>query len=178
MGTFLIPLPGRIVILKQKFLHVFIKEFEVRWNDLDANRHLANSSYVNFMSHTRMSFLMEHGLGHHTMIEHNIGPVVFFEHLYYFRESAMQGKVRVSFELGGASEDGMFFRFIHNFYDEKGRNLAHCEMQGGWIDLSSRKLTPLPQDLIEKLQEAPKSAEYKILTKADMRSEGRRPVDL
>ena len=35
-----------------------------------------------------------------------------------------------------------------------------------------------PQDLIEKLQEAPKSAEYKILTKADMRSEGRRPVDL
>ena len=28
---------------------MYLKEFEVRWNDLDANRHLANSSYINFM---------------------------------------------------------------------------------------------------------------------------------
>ena len=90
----------------------------------------------------------------------------------------MQGKIRVSFEIGGASEDGMFFRFIHNFYDEKGRNLAHCEMQGGWIDLTSRKLTPLPSELVGKLDQAPKSSDYKVLTQEDMRSNGRRPVDL
>lgn len=157
---------------------MYIKEFEVRWNDLDANRHLANSSYVNYMSHTRMSFMIDNGLGHKTMIDHNIGPVVFFEHLHYFRESGMQGKIRVSFELGGVSEDGMFFRFIHNFYDEKGRNLAYCEMQGGWIDLTSRKLTPLAPQLVQQLQSAPKSKDFKILTQADMRSNGRRPIDL
>lgn len=35
---------------------MYSKQFEVRWSDLDANRHLANSAYMNFMSHTRMGF--------------------------------------------------------------------------------------------------------------------------
>ena len=30
---------------------MYLKEFEVRWNDLDANRHLANSSYINYESY-------------------------------------------------------------------------------------------------------------------------------
>ena len=157
---------------------MYIKEFEIRWNDLDANRHLANSSYVNYMSHTRMSFLMDQGLGHHTMLQHNIGPVVFHEHLYYFRESMMGGKIRVSFELGGVSEDGMFFRFLHNFYDQDGRNLAFCEMQGGWIDLGTRKLTPLAPELLTQLQTAPRSDDFRMLTRSDMRDKNRKPVDL
>ena len=40
---------------------MYLKEFEIRWSDIDANRHLANSAYLNFMSHTRMAFLMELG---------------------------------------------------------------------------------------------------------------------
>ena len=53
---------------------------------MDANRHLANSAYINFMSHTRMGFLMENGFGHGELVKHNLGPVVFYEHIYYFRE--------------------------------------------------------------------------------------------
>jgi acyl-CoA thioesterase FadM len=41
---------------------MYFKEFEVRWSDLDGNMHLANSAYINFMSHTRMSFLLEQGI--------------------------------------------------------------------------------------------------------------------
>ena len=156
---------------------MYLKEFEIRWNDLDANRHLANSSYVNYMSHTRMSFLVENGFDHGTMVKYNLGPVVFHEHIYYFKE-AIQGKIKVSFELGGVSEDGMFFKFIHNFYDAKGRNMAFCEMQGGWLDLKERKLIPLPQELRDNLSHAPKSDDFKILTKADMRASGRLPKNL
>ena len=32
-------------------------------NDLDANGHLGNSSYVEYMSHTRMSFFTKQGFG-------------------------------------------------------------------------------------------------------------------
>ena len=48
---------------------MFIKEFEVRWSDVDANRHLANSAYINFMSHTRMAFLLELGFAHDVMVQ-------------------------------------------------------------------------------------------------------------
>jgi len=157
---------------------MYLKEFEVRWSDIDANRHLANSAYINFMSHTRMSYLIENGFDQRTMAQHNIGPVVFYEHVHFFKETFQGANIRVSFELGGVSKDGTFFKFIHNFYDHKGRNLAFCEMQGGWLDLEKRKLTPLPVNLIEMLDKAPKTADFKLLTSEDMRSKRVTPRNL
>lgn len=157
---------------------MYFKEFDIRWSDIDANRHLANSAYVNFMSHTRMGFMIDNGLSQKEMMAYNIGPVVFNEHLFFFKE-AFQGKpIRVSFELGGASEDGMFFEFIHNFYDYKGRNLARGTMQGAWIDLSSRKTCALPKELKHILDAAIKTADFKVLTKDDMRAHGQVPKNL
>ena len=157
---------------------MYMKEFQVRWNDLDANRHLANSSYVNYMSHTRMSRLIELGFNHQLMAKHQIGPVVFYEHIYYFREVVPGPPIRVSLEIKGLSEDGMFFEFHHNFYDDKGRNIAHCEMLGGWINLKTRKLTSLDPELMEKFDKVEKAKDYRILTREDTRRYARKPIDL
>ncbi|MDC8005331.1 acyl-CoA thioesterase [Aureisphaera galaxeae] len=157
---------------------MYFKEFDIRWSDLDANRHLANSSYINFMSHTRMGFLIDHGINQEVMMKYDMGPVVFNENVFYFKEIFQGQPIRVSFQLGGMSEDGMFFRFVHNFYDHKGRNLAFCEMQGGWMDLKARKLTALPEELLPLLAKAPKTDDFKVLTKMDMRQSGRMPKDL
>lgn len=87
-------------------IKMYTKEFDIRWSDIDANRHLANSAYVNFMSHTRMGFMIENGLSQKEMVVHNIGPVVFHEQLFFFKE-AFQGKpITVTFELGGLVKMG------------------------------------------------------------------------
>ena len=148
---------------------MYLKSFEVRWSDLDANRHLGNSSYVNFMSHTRMAYLYEKGFGHEILQAHDIGPVVFYEHVYYLREVLPGAEVRVSLEIKGMSEDGMFFEFHHNFYDPKGRHLAHCEMMGGWIDLTARKLTPLDPELLHRFKALEKAEGFRTLTREDTR---------
>ena len=112
------------------------------------------------------------------MVQYNIGPVVFEEQVFFFKE-AFQGKpIRVSFELGGASEDGMFFKFIHNFYDYKGKNLARGIMKGAWIDLKTRKTCALPKPLMPMLKAAHKTSDFTILTKEDMRVHGQVPIDL
>ena len=157
---------------------MYLKEFEIRWSDIDANRHLANSAYVNFMSHTRMSFLTHQGIDMRVMAKHKIGPVVFNENIFYFKEAFQGMKIRVSFELGGVSKDGTFFKFVHNFYDHKGRNMAQCDMIGAWISLETRKLIPLPEELFELLEASPKTEDFKWLTKEDMRAAGRLPKDL
>lgn len=157
---------------------MYLKEFQIRWNDLDANRHLANSAYVNYMSHTRMSRLIELGFGHDTMEKYQIGPVVFYEHIYYFKEVLPGPPIRVSLEVKGISEDGMFFEFHHNFYDHKGRNVARCEMMGGWISLKTRKLTDLSPELLQRFDQAEKSEDFKILTREDTRKFAKRPLDL
>lgn len=157
---------------------MYFKEFEIRWNDLDANRHLANKAYVEFAAHTRMSYLIERGFDHHLLDKLNIGPVVFYEHIYYFREVFAGKPVRVSLELSGLSEDGMFFEFRHNYYDYKGRNVAHCEILGGWIDLESRKLIGLPGEVLKFLNASDRSDDFRVLTREDTRKHNKRPSDL
>ncbi len=157
---------------------MYTKQFEIRWSDIDANRHLANSAYINFMSHTRMGYFMEKGLGQGEMIHFNIGPVIFYEHIYYFKEAFVGKHITVSLQLKGMSEDGMYFEFIHNFYDPQGKNLATCEIMGGWIDMKERKLTALPKVLLEQFHGLSKTEDFRILTKEDTRKFGKTPIDL
>ncbi|SMG32064.1 acyl-CoA thioesterase [Arenibacter troitsensis] len=157
---------------------MYLKEFEIRWSDVDANRHMANSAYLNFMSHTRMSFLLEMGFNQKTMSQNNIGPVVFHEHVYYFKEAFLGKPVKVSLELVGLSEDGMFFEFHHNFYDGNGKNFAHCQIMGAWIDLKTRTLTGLGKEFLDAFNKVPRGEGFKVLTKADTRKFSVRPKDL
>lgn len=155
---------------------MYLKEFEIRWNDLDANRHLANSSYISFAAHTRMSFLTDCGFDHRMLGKHSIGPVVFYEHIYYFKEVFAGKPIKVSLELAGLSEDGMFFEFRHNYYDHKGKNFAHCEIMGAWIDLKDRKLIPLPNELFGFFENVHKPHDFKVLTKEDTRKYKKYPA--
>ena len=157
---------------------MFLKKFEIRWSDLDANRHLANSAYINFMSHTRISFLEQLGFNQKTMAQHSIGPVVFYEHMYYFKEVFPGKPVQVSLGFNGMSEDGMFFEFHHDFYDSNGKNFARCEMMGGWMDLGIRKLTPLPKVFLDAYKNIEKPEGFRILTKEDTRKFAKIPKDL
>lgn len=157
---------------------MYIKDFEIRWNDIDANRHLANKAYIELAAHTRMSFLTENGFDSSILGKFNIGPVVFYEHIYYFKEVFLGRPIKVSLELAGLSEDGMFFQFRHNFYDYKGRNFAHCEMLGAWIDLKTRKLIPLPEEIMKDLDKVQRPEDFKILTKEDTRRFNKKPIDL
>ncbi|MAM28191.1 MAG: thioesterase [Flavobacteriaceae bacterium] len=157
---------------------MYTKQFEVRWNDIDANRHLANSAYINFMSHTRLSFMYENGFGQAEMSKNDLGPVVFYEHMYYFKEVFPGKPITVSLQLKGLSEDGRFFSFLHNFYDSNGINLARCEMMAGWIDLTTRKLRAIPDALLDSLQNLEKTKDFYTITKEDTRKHGQKPEHL
>ncbi len=145
------------------------KTFEIRWSDLDANRHLANSAYQNMMSHTRMGFLVECGFSQKTLLKYAIGPIVFYEHIYYFKEFLAEDVVIVDLKLKGISEDGMFFSFEHDFFNGKGENCARCEMMGSWIDMKTRQLTSLPEHLLKPMEALEKTEDFKLLTKEDTR---------
>lgn len=157
---------------------MYKKEFEIRWSDIDANGHLANSAYTNFMSHTRMGFFIEYGFSMKELSEFGIGPVVFYEHTYYYKESFIGKPITVSLEVSGLSEDGMFFKIEHNLYDNKGQHLASSDMLGSWINLKTRKLTVLPELLLKRSEAFPKAENFKLLTKEDTRVSGKVPKNL
>lgn len=157
---------------------MYKKEFEIRWSDIDANGHLANSAYTNFMSHARMGFFIEYGFSMKTLSEYNLGPVVFYEQTFYYKESFIGKPITVTVEVSGLSEDGMFFKIEHNLYDDKGQHLASSDMLGAWIDLKTRKLTDLPELLLQRSEAFPKTENFKRLTKKDTRIPGKFPKNL
>lgn len=157
---------------------MFTKNFDIRWSDLDANRHLANSAYINMMSHTRMEFLNGLGLTMKQMEQNQMSPVVFYEHIYYFREVFPGKPLSVSLEVKGLSEDGTFFEFEHRFYTHEGKNIATCDMMGAWIHLQTRQLTPPTATMLAAFENANRSEDFKILTKEDTRKFGKKPKDL
>lgn len=157
---------------------MYLKDFEIRWSDVDANRHLANSAYVNFMSHTRVAFFEEHNFSLSKLVKLGISPVIFYEHIFYFKEAFLGTPIRVSVEIKGFSEDGMFFMIEHNFYNHKGENLANCELLGAWINLKTRSLSIIPEELMPEFKKFPRAKDFKVLTKEDTRKFGKRPINL
>ncbi|MEZ4777962.1 MAG: acyl-CoA thioesterase [Flavobacteriaceae bacterium] len=157
---------------------MYTKQFEIRWSDVDSNLHLRNSAYVDYMSHTRMSYFQDHGFSQSKLQKMHLGPVALYEHMYYFKEVFPGKPVQVSLQLKGISEDGTFFSFLHDFYNSEGKNVARCEMLGAWIDLNTRKLTTPPHEIWDFLEEVDKTEDFKTLTKEDTRKYAQIPKDL
>jgi len=153
-------------------------KIDIRWSDIDANRHLANSAYMNFMSHARLEYMKKAGIGQKELEEHHLAPIVFYENIFYFREVLPEETLYVSVELKGLSEGGMFFQFIHNIYNEEGQNKASCEMMGAWMSMKTRKLTTLPKIILENFLRFNKSDDFRTLTKKDTRKFDVEPKDI
>lgn len=156
---------------------MFYKEFDIRWSDLDPNRHLANSAYINLTSATRMAFMIDQGFGHKQMTMYQIGPLVFHEHIHYFKEIFGGQTIYVSMELAGLSADGAFFKFVHNFYDSEGRHMAHAWMLGAWFQLKTRKITALPDPFMALTTTLRRTVDFIVLTKEDTRISGMEACD-
>lgn len=155
-------------------MSVFYYKFEVRWSDIDANRHLGNSAYVEYTSQTRMAFMNQLNMGLAQLNRWGIGPVMLHESFSYFKEIYADQTVYVSLEVSGASEDGGIYRFLHKFYLPDGTHCATSEATGVWIDMMLRKTTTPPEEIMQSLENF-KSENTQILTKEDLRKLPFRP---
>jgi len=153
-------------------------KIDIRWSDIDANRHLANSAYVNFMSYARIIEMRRAGLTHHELAKYNLGPIVFYEKIFYFKEVLPDQPVFVDIQLKGLSEDYRFFEFEQNLYDQSGQHMAGYEMMGAWIDMKSRKLVSLPEELSKMFDHIKRTEDFRILTKEDTRKHNKIPKQL
>lgn len=146
----------------------YLHKFEVRWSDIDANRHLANSSYVTYCAQTRMAFMNAHQMGLKELNRWGIGPVILHERYSFFKEIFADQMVYVSAEISGMSDDASIFQFIHKFYLPDGTHMATAEATGVWIDTMLRKSTTPPEDILEVMNDF-RSENTKTLTREDLK---------
>ncbi|MDR1876320.1 MAG: thioesterase family protein [Flavobacteriaceae bacterium] len=158
-------------------MEIFIEKFNVRWSDVDANRHVGNSSYMNYCSQTRMSFLNSRGFGINHLVKWGVIPVILKEEFIFYRELHVDQTVYVTLELTAISEDGNIFEFTHKIYDSEGIHHSTSYAKGVWIDMIQRKRITPPEELKEALLAVTDKNNLKIVTMDDIKDK-EKPVSL
>jgi len=133
------------------------------WGDMDANAHMANVAYLNKCVDSRMSFFSQNGFPATEFARRKIGPVVRRDEIEYFREVALLEPITVTLTLGGCARDGSRFRLVNEVLRADGKVAARVRTEGGWLDLTTRKLTAPPPELMTALQRLSRSEDFEEL---------------
>ena len=147
------------------------ERFAVRWSDVDANRHVRNTIFSDFATHTRFRLLEAHGFGQSQFEAMRFGPVMFREEIRYRRELTFGDDVTVSVLFAGLSEDGSQWRVHQEVTRDGGKQAAILTIEGAWIHLDTRKLVCPPPDLLEILRSFPRTGDFEVL-RSLMRTSG------
>ena len=143
----------------------YSKLIQIRWADIDQNRHLRHSVYNDYGAMVRISFLSEQGLTTQILEDLNIGPIIFREEVIYRRELKMEDIVTIDLELVKATPDFARWNLRHNFNKEDGTIAAILNIDCAWMDTEKRKLT-VPNEFVQKiLDEIPKSSDFEMIKK-------------
>ena len=141
----------------------FEERFRVRWSDLDANRHVRNTIFSEFATHTRFRMLEAHGFGQDRFESLRFGPVMFREEIRYRRELVFGEEVGVNVLFAGLSEDGSQWRVHQEVTRAGGKQAAVLTIEGAWIHLDGRRLVAPPPELLERLRALPRTADFEVL---------------
>lgn len=125
----------------------FEKKIEVRWADVDQNRHVRHSAYYDYGAHVRVACLTEAGYDAERMGREGIGPILFHEECSFLKEIKSNDVVRVNLLRGDLHPEGLKFTLHHEFFNSAGEKLAHITVKGAWMNLERRRLCVPPQDL-------------------------------
>ncbi len=82
---------------------MFRKQYEASWTDLDPNWHVANYAYNKYSTDARVSFFDSLGLNKIKFDKLEIGPILFYEQMYYYKEIKIGVKFSVTVEIDGYS---------------------------------------------------------------------------
>lgn len=142
---------------------LFECRFEVRWADLDGNRHVRNTAFSEYATHTRFRLLASHDFDQARLESLRFGPVMMREEIRYRREVLFGDALVVNVRCAGLSPDSSQWRVHQEVLRSDGREAAVLTIQGGCIDLDSRKPIIPPAELASVLQTLPRTRDYENL---------------
>lgn len=131
------------------------KEIEVRWADVDANRHVRHSAYYDYGAHIRIRFFADIGFDGNKMSELNFGPVAFKEECSFLKEVHTNDTIRINLLKGTINEDCSRWTIHHEIFNQHNVKCAHITISGAWMDLKKRKLIAPPIKLRDAIVALP-----------------------
>lgn len=142
---------------------MFEKEIEVRWSDLDANKHVTHTSYATFATHARVSWMEAMGCSIERLLVLGFNAVLLKEHTEYYREIFLSEKVAIKVIFAGSSADNAHWKFIHEIYKSDGKLAAINTVYGAWMSSKTRKIAIPPKEFLDLIKNVPRTPDFEII---------------
>lgn len=141
--------------------HPIVLTAKVLWSQIDSNNHLRHSAYADFGAQARVEAFNNIDINLERLHELAIGPILFKEELLYRREILPNDTIKVSCELAYLKKRATKWGFQQFIYRGDGILAAEINVEGAWLNLTTRKLTIPPAEIIDALlNKMPKSPNF------------------
>ena len=137
--------------------------FLAGWAEMDWNKHMANTAYLNKVVDARMLAFKEIGFPVERFLEMRIGFVVMKDEIEYRREVHWMDEITITFEVAGLAPDYSRFKVKNEIFRADGELCAKVTTTGGFMNLDTRKLVSAPDEIIAAYQSIPKTKDYEEL---------------
>ncbi|WP_153797661.1 acyl-CoA thioesterase [Foetidibacter luteolus] len=141
-------------------METYSKQVDIRWSDLDPNFHLRHSVYYDWGAFVRISFLNEHGLTPHVLLQHSIGPILFREECIFKREIQFTDRIDVNLQLLKSRPDMSRWTMQHEVWKNGDTLSAIITIDGAWIHTTARKLATPPALVMQGFEAIPKAPDF------------------
>ena len=138
----------------------FEKTFEVKWSDVDQNRHVRHSAYYDYGAHVRIRFITESGYGAQKSDEIKLGLILFKEECSFIKEISPDDILRVNMLKGEINDDCSRWVIYHEIYNQHDQKVAHITGKGAWMNTEKRKTTSPPKDLANAFHQLPVGEDF------------------
>jgi acyl-CoA thioester hydrolase len=144
-------------------MDAYTMNYTVRWADIDANRHVHYSAYVDSATELRLRFFAEHNLPPEIFDLSGMGPVFTSLAANFYREVRLGETITITFQMAGLSEQGLRWRICHDFLKANGKQAVALTIEGTFISMTTRRpVIPTPE-ILSVFRQAPRSDDFEIL---------------
>jgi acyl-CoA thioester hydrolase len=140
--------------------------YEVRWTDIDANRHVRYSAYIDAAAEQRYRFFTEHNLPPEAFDKLDVGPVYTTLTASFYREARLGETLTIKYLLTGLSPSGMRWKVRHDFLKSNGKKAVTVSLEGTILNLTTRQPSVPTPEIMEVFQLVPRSDDFEELSES------------
>ena len=136
---------------------------DVGWFDLDANRHMKNTAYMEKAVDCRLRFFASHGFSPEEFARLKVAFVVVSDTTTYSRELFLGDRFRVQILCAGANARGSRFLIVNRIVAADGATVYEIRSMAVWLDTDARKSCVPPQPLRDLIATMARTEDYSDL---------------
>ncbi|MDE2364281.1 MAG: thioesterase family protein [Hyphomicrobiales bacterium] len=142
---------------------IFEHHTDVGWFDLDANRHMKNTAYMEKAVDCRLRFFNASGVSPDVFAKWKVAFVVVRDETTYSRELFLGDKMRVQILCGGVNEKRSRFLIVNRILTPGGEQVYEIRSMVVWLNTETRKSTTPPPDLSALIENMARTEDYRSL---------------